>query len=212
MKNAESAFSDKEKTYYTNKYLAKEYAESENAEEAKAELLDEIEPVSKTKWIMLGIFLMCIVWGGYYVVRYFFDKRIKTLSELREMYHLPIIGYMDDKKVSSRGLDKWIDGLHHKMNDQPNTIEYMENALNSMEQYVLCGNIELAQQLKIEKNCIVGQDFVYRDLETLNKAKKVGSIILLVQIGKTTRSEIERELECCRLQNIRIIGTVAVAV
>lgn len=44
MKNAESSFSDDEKTYYTNKYLAKEYVDSDNAEEAKAVLLEEAEP------------------------------------------------------------------------------------------------------------------------------------------------------------------------
>lgn len=212
MKNAESNFTDKEKTYYNKKYLAKEYAEKADTEEGKDLLLSEtdVEPVSKVKWLMVGIFLMCIVWGGFYAVRYLFDKRIKTLSELRETYHLPIIGYMDDKKVTSKGIDKWIDGLYRKMKDQPNTTEYVENALNSMEQYELCGNVELAQTLKLGNNCFVGKNFVYRDSETLNKAKEIGSIILMIQIGKTTRGEIERELECCKLQKINVIGTVAV--
>ena len=211
MKDAEDSFSDAEKTYYKNKYLVKEYVDSDNAEEAKAVLLEEAEPVSKAKWILLGVFLMCIVWVGYYAVRYLFDRRVKTLSELRETYHLPVIGYMDNKKVPSGGIDKWIDGLYRKMKDQPNTAEYIENALNSMEQYVLCGRVELAAQLKMGKNCMMGKNFAYRDPETLNRAKEVGSIILLIQIGKTTRGEIERELECCRLQKIKVIGAVAVA-
>ena len=58
---------------------------------------------------------------------------------------------------------------------------------------------------------MMGKNFAYRDPETLNRAKEVGSIILLIQIGKTTRGEIERELECCRLQKIKVIGAVAVA-
>ena len=45
---------------------------------------------------------------------------------------------------------------------------------------------------------------------SLEKAKAAGKEILVVCIGKTRRGEIERELESCRLQKIRVAGVVVV--
>ena len=44
----------------------------------------------------------------------------------------------------------------------------------------------------------------------MEKAKAAGKEILVVCIGKTRRGEIERELESCRLQKIRVAGVVVV--
>lgn len=71
VKNAEKDFSDEEKTYYIKKYLAKEYAEKADTEEGKDLLLEEVEaaPVSKVKWLVIGVILLVMFWGAYYVVK-----------------------------------------------------------------------------------------------------------------------------------------------
>ena len=97
MKNAESNFTDKDKTYYNKKYLAKEYAEKAGTEEGKDLLLNEteVEYVSKWRWIFIGVLLMTIVWSVYYIVGYLFNKNVKTVSELQNVYFLPIIGKLN---------------------------------------------------------------------------------------------------------------------
>ncbi len=218
MKNAESAFSDKEKTYYTNKYLAKEYAESENAEEAKAELLNEIEPVSKVKWLAIGVILLIMIWGAYYVVRYLLDQRIKTVSELQNTYHLPVIGTVQTGTKDSKGLDKILDRLYQNTRQRPDTLEYVIQAVNAMQvgKSVLCGDTEIPEVKKLmeelSESCEhVGiGDFISKNVDSLENAKMAGKEVMIVCIGKTSRQEISRELEICKLQKIQIAGTIIV--
>lgn len=218
MKNAESNFSDDEKTYYTNKYLAKEYVDSDNAEEAKAALLEEVEPVSKVKWLAIGVILLVMVWGGYYVIRYLLDQRIKTVSELQNTYHLPIIGTVQTGTSNSKGLDKMLDHLYQNTKQKPDTLEYVIQAINAMqtEKSVLCGDTEIPEvkelMEKLSDSCEhmkIG-DFISKNIESLEHAKAAGNEILVVRIDKNRRKEIEKEIESCRLQKISMVGVVVV--
>ena len=218
MKNAESNFSDDEKTYYTNKYLAKEYVDSDNAEEAKAVLLEEAEPVSKVKWLAIGVILLVVIWGGYYVVRYFLDPRVKTVSELQNTYHLPVIGIVQTAANNSKGLDKMLDHLYQNTKQKPDTLEYVVQAINAMqtEKSVLCGDTEIPEikklMEKLSDSCEhmkIG-DFISKNIESLEHAKAAGNEILVVRIDKNRRKEIEKEIESCRLQKISMVGVVVV--
>lgn len=218
MKNAESAFSEDEKTYYTNKYLVKEYVDSDNAEEAKAVLLEEAEPVSKVKWIAIGAILLVMTWGAYYVVRYLQDQRIKTVSELQNTYHLPVIGIVQTVANNSKGLDKMLEHLYRNIKQKPDTLEYVIQAINAMqtEKSVLCGDTEIPEVKKLmeelSNSCehvIIG-DFISKNIESLKHAKAAENEILVVCVDKNRRKEIEREMESCRLQKINILGIVVV--
>lgn len=218
MKNAESAFSDDEKTYYTNKYLAKEYVDSDNSEEAKAVLLEEAEPVSKVKWLAIGVILLVMIWGGYYVIRYLLDSRVKTVSELQNTYHLPIIGTVQTGTSNSKGLDKMLDHLHQNTKQKPDTLEYVIQAINTMKvgELVLCGDTEIPEvkklMEKLSDSCEhmkIG-DFISKNIESLEHAKAAGNEILVVRIDKNRRKEIEKEIESCRLQKISMVGVVVV--
>lgn len=218
MKNAESNFSDDEKTYYTNKYLAKEYVDSDNAEEAKAVLLEEAEPVSKVKWLAIGVILLVVIWGGYYVVRYLLDPRVKTVSELQNIYRFPVIGIVQTAANNSKGLDKMLDHLYQNTKQKPDTLEYVIQAINAMqtEKSVLCGDTEIPEikklMEKLSDSCEhmkIG-DFISKNIESLEHAKAAGNEILVVRIDKNRRKEIEKEIESCRLQKISMVGVVVV--
>ena len=218
MKNAESSFSDDEKTYYTNKYLAKEYVNSDNAEEAKAVLLEEAEPVSKAKWLAIGVIFLVMIWGAYYVVRYLLDSRVKTVSELQNTYHLPVIGIVQTASNNSKGLDKMLDHLYQNTKQKPDTLEYVIQAINAMqtEKSILCGDTEILEVKKLMEelsdSCehMKTGDFISKNIESLEHAKAVGNEILVVRVDKNSRKEIEREMESCRLQKIDILGVVVV--
>ena len=218
MKNAESNFSDDEKTYYTNKYLAKEYVDGDNVEEAKAVLLEEAEPVSKVKWLAIGVILLIMIWGGYYVVGYLLDSRVKTVSELQNTYHLPIIGIVQTETKDGKGLDKMLDHLHQNTKQKPDTLEYVIQAINAMqtEKSVLCGDTEIPEVKKLMEelsdSCehMKTGDFISKNIESLEHAKAAGNEILVVRVDKNRRKEIEKEIESCRLQKISMVGVVVV--
>lgn len=218
MKNAESAFSEAEKTYYTNKYLAKEYVDSDNAEEAKAVLLEEAEPVSKIKWLAIGVILLIMIWGGYYVVKYILDKKVKTTSELQSTYHLQVIGRVSAREQKTRGIDGLIDRIYRNLREQPDSLPYVVQAMNAMEggNAVLCGNTEVPEvqtvmeQLAADCGGLQKGEFSSKNAASLEKAKAAGKEILVVCVGKTRRGEIERELESCRLQKIHVAGVIVV--
>ncbi len=218
MKNAESTFTDNEKTYYTNKYLVKEYADSGDSEEAKSALLDEMEPVSKVKWLAIGVILLIMIWGAYYLVRYLLDQRIKTVSELQNTYHLPVIGTVQIGTSNSKGLDKILDRLYQNTKQKPDTLEYVIQAINAMqtEKSVLCGDTEIPEIKKLMEelsdSCehMKTGDFISKKIESLEHAKAAGNEILVVCIDKNKRKEIEKEIESCRLQKISMVGVVVV--
>lgn len=220
MKNAESNFDDKEKTYYNKKYLAKEYMENIDTENGKDLILDELkaEPVSKVKWLAIGVILLIMIWGAYYVIKYLMDTRVKTVSELQNTYHLPIIGRVQTEENRSKGIDRMLDQLFRKTKVSSDTYEYVVQAVNSMElkKAVLCGNTdiseahELMQRLTADCERLEMGEFSSKDAESLEKAKAAGNEILVVCIGKTRCNEIERELENCALQSIKIVGMLAI--
>lgn len=220
VKNAEKDFSDEEKTYYNKKYLAKEYAEKADTEEGKDLLLEEVEaaPVSKVKWLVIGVILLVMFWGAYYVVKYILDKKVKTVSELQSTYRLQVIGRVAAGERTSKGLDKFIDKIYEGIKEQPDTLDYVVQAVNAMEggKAVLCGNAEVLEvknvmdQLTSECGGLEKGEFCSRSAASLEKAKAAGKEILVVCIGKTRRGEIEREMESCRLQKIRVAGVVVV--
>lgn len=218
MKNAESAFPDDEKTYYTNKYLVKEYVDSDNAEEAKAVLLEEAEPVSKIKWLAIGVILLIMIWGGYYVVKYILDKKVKTTSELQSTYHLQVIGRVSAREQKTRGIDGLIDRIYRNLREHPDSLPYVVQAMNAMEggNAVLCGNTEVPEvqtvmeQLAADCGGLQKGEFSSKNAASLEKAKAAGKEILVVCVGKTRRGEIERELESCRLQKIHVAGVIVV--
>ena len=220
MKNAESNFSEDEKTYYTNKYLAKEYMNRDNTEEAKAVLLEEAEPVSKAKWFAIGVLLLFMIWGAYYIMRYFLDQRVKTISELQNVYHLPVIGCVRIDDNNSKGLDKILNHTYQKTKKQPNTLEYVAQAINAIEseEAVVCGSREIPEVFELMSNLdtscdhVKTMELISKSTQSLEAAKMAEKEILVVCIGKNSRNEVERELECCRLQKVKVIGVVAIEV
>ena len=220
VKNAEKDFTDEEKTYYNKKYLAKEYAEMADTEEAQNLLMEEMEvaPVSKVKWVAIGEILLVMIWGAYYVVRYMLDKKVKTVSELQNTYHLQIIGRMTAGGRSCKGIDKFIDHIYQEIKEQPDTLDYVVQAVNAMEgnKAVLCGDVKIPEvknvmeQLVGECSGLEKDEFCSRSAASLEKVKAARKEILVVCVGKTRRGEVERELESCKLQKINIAGVIVI--
>ena len=221
MTNLESAFTEDELIYYNRVYLSRDYELEEDPEEAAAaaETTVEAEPVSLVRWLVIGIFLMCVVWGGFYLVKYLLDKKIKTPDEIRDRYHLPLIGYVKTETNTKKGLDGWLDRMRTRSWGAGDTPENIGNMIIAMDQQsmILCveGSGErletAADEICSYAKCLKRSEALNKNGDLVAEAKESDGIILAVEIGSTSYTEIERELEISRMQNVAVKGVVVVS-
>lgn len=213
----ENALTDEEKEYYSRKYLAREYV-AENEEEINPVAATTTEPVSRVKWIFIGIILGIFVWGILECCRYLFDGSVKTSAEAQRLTHLPVIGCYQNDISGKRGIDLVIVRLQSKVAGQGDSLAYIGSLIDAMDQ----GNCLISSQSafaetrqiteKLREYCSEMQmgEYSSGSVNSLNIACNAGKEIIVVSTGKTRRSDLERELEVCSMQNIKISGLIVV--
>lgn len=206
----EDAFSDTEKTYYQTVYLETEQgAEGVQTSEAGKEILAK----DLIKWLIVGIFGLVVLWGTYYFLRYLLDPSIKTLDEVKNM-RLSIIGHVG-KETAHPNL---IERFEQKRKGSFDTAEYLAAAIKALpgEKILLCVDpvVEEEKQLGTALEQKAGNIHVvasiHEDADALEQAKRADGVILCVRSGKTSRKELIRELEVCRMQKIDVWGVVGI--
>lgn len=221
MTNLENSFTEDELAYYNRVYLSRDYVTDEEEEETDAALMEttvQPEPVSLVKWLVIGIFLMCVVWGGLYLVKYLLDKKIKTPDEMRSRYRLPIIGFVKAETGTSKGLDGWLDQMRSKnwgVGDSTENVGSMINAMG-LSNLLLCVEGEgeklefIANEICNCANGIKKTSALYQSGVLVAEASGSDGIIFAVKIGETTYVEIEREMEVCRLYKMLVKGVIVI--
>ena len=76
-------------------------------------------------------------------------------------------------------------------------------------------NVEEKLTVVIDEVCkctkeINRSEALYMNCKTIEKVKRGDGIILVVQMGKTTYAQIERELENCKEYGISVRGGIAI--
>lgn len=191
---------------------------AENEEEINPVAATTTEPVSKVKWIFIGIILGIFVWGIIECCRYLFDGSVKTSGEVQKLTHLPVIGRYQDGITGKKGIDLVIARLQSKVIGRGDSLAYIGSLINAMDQ----GNCLISSQSafaetrqiaeKIREYCSEMQmgEYSSGSVNSLNIARNAGKEIIVVSTGKTRRSDLERELEVCSMQNIKISGLIVV--
>lgn len=216
VRNLESSFVDDDLHYYNMMYLSRE---DEETKEESPELLTTPEepapvPPNPVKWLVTGIFLLCVCWGGYYMLRYLLDKHIKTSDEIRS-YHLPLIGCLEGYGPDYKGLNARVEQLRKKMRGKADTEEYIAASLDAMNTHniLICGNMKdenvqkVMTSLKEKCGKLELSEYPGQDSSALEKAGNK-ELVFMIRLGITTRSELKRELEVCRMQKIKVLGAV----
>lgn len=208
--NLENGFSDTEKTYYETAYLKAEQ-EAEGVQISDGE--NRISVMDLIKWMMIGIFGFAVLWGAYYFFKYLLDPSIKTLEEVKNM-QLPIIGQVENE-IEHLNL---IERMERKKNGPYDTVEYLAATVESLpeENILLCVNsvVEEEKQLgaaleqRAEKLHVIAS--IQSHADVLEQIKYTDGVILCVKLGKTSRKELVRELEVCRLRKINVLGVVGI--
>ena len=172
------------------------------------------------KWIIIGIVLTLGVWGGCLVIKYLLNKSVKTTEELKEMYEIPLLANITfsepEKNRVDRMLKAWL--VKHRMStDSLNYFKMMIASLG-IKKIAVSGVSEntgkqfgeLLEIEDVELNLVNG--FLHQNSESLRAALDLDGEILVVEKGKTLHQEIKRELDVCRIQNIKVLGFIAVEV
>lgn len=221
MTNLESVLTEDELVYYNRVYLSRDYGQDEELEETEfaGETAVEAEPVSLVKWLVIGIFLMCVVWGGFYLVKYLLDKKIKTPDEMRNRYCLTVIGFVRTEENARKGLDGWLDRMRSRSWGTGDTPENIGNMITAMDlsRVILCveGNGQrlaiVADEICRYAKCLKRSEALNKNGELVAEAKESDGVILAVEIGGTSYAEVERELEISQMQNVVVKGVVVVS-
>lgn len=179
--------------------------------EDQEELQSQGSVKTAVKWILVGIILMIVLWGGCYVLIYLFDRHVKSARELQNVYGLRLLGNVSLSDGKKNVIDQWIDRAAKNCHMPLDTPEYVGHmiALMGMKHMVVCG---MAHDMGVQQTFpgLVFEDFVHQSRGALQKAKESDGIILMVKRGRTYYQEVKRELEICDLQGIAVLGTIVV--
>lgn len=210
----ENEFTEDELAYYNALYTddVKEI-EIEETEEAGG-----IQVKSLIKWLLVGIILGLFCWGGYYLLRYLFDKRVKYAEEISSYYGIHLIGRYQDGEKTLKGIDRLQEQMVNKNAGDYSNKEYLASAISLLNEKTLfmVGNTEdegVAGLMKsIQGLCQKAEcgNLMQNDTDALERAKDKEGVVLFVKKGTDTHPEIQRELEICRLQKLRVVGAVVV--
>lgn len=164
-----------------------------------------------------GILTGLALWILYWLIKYLTDRHIKYAEEIQERFGLAVVGrYRDEEKILHT-VDMWEERVTAKKSSFCVNEAYIISALSLLDGPIfLSGGLQYKDVEKLLQNATENiensgyGDFIQCDNVSLEKAKRAGSIVLFVKKGKTTYAELKKELEICRIQGIRIAGSVLV--
>lgn len=212
----EKEFSGDNLNYYKAVYLKEEMADGQEAEPLAG---NETEETSDNlfKWLLIGVLLLCVCWGGYYLMKYLMDHRVKTSDELQTGYGLQILGRLRVEGRQQRGINGLITRMENKRKGSPDGLDYVITAVKALDfrDLLICAD-RSDQRIKslvdeLQRGCSGLQvgNMLHVDAETLEQAKKAAGIILLVFVKHTDLRAVGRDLEICRIQKIPVVGVIA---
>lgn len=151
------------------------------------------------KYAVIGAFLAGVLAAMAFAGLFILNNTIKTVDELRTYYGQYPIAVLGKKRVGSL-----------PANDQ----QYLLDALKAMQldKPLFCGDMNNAS-IASTLEWLAGEDEQYAINPALAvqgqlKAVQAGSIILCVQLWKTTSAELKREMEICNKLNKKIAGVI----
>jgi len=181
--------------------------------------------------VVVGIILGCAV----IAVLYLFAAALRNGEEVKNLYGIKILGYVDDSAFRKKKLFGFVDSLIVKL-------ENMGKKKLTFEQEVqmICANIllncekneatevflassagekipEAVVKAIVDKcaqrniSVITGSDIAY-DAETLEKLVKVGRVVFVEKERVSLYDEMYREIVLCKEHDVDVIGMVVVGV
>lgn len=206
----EDTFDETALLYYQSVYQSDNQIKEDNL---KSEISTGIGVKNQIKWLIIGAFVFGMLCVGYYFLKYLLDSSVKTLDEIKA-FQLPVIGYIGKQKDNPTILDY----MEEKKNGLYDSIDYVATTIQTLSEEKILFTVKFdtiadkqigsALEQKITKMKTV--QLIQEDTSALEQAKQSDGIIIGVILGKTKRKQVIRELEVCRMQNIKVLGIIGV--
>jgi len=218
-------------TLYTYRTTVVEEVTNTTAVAATTEKVVTISLKHAVIGVVVGIILGCAV----IAVLYLFAAALRNGEEVKNLYGIKILGYVDDSAFRKKKLFGFVDSLIVKL-------ENMGKKKLTFEQEVqmICANIllncekneatevflassagekipEAVVKAIVDKcaqrniSVITGSDIAY-DAETLEKLVKVGRVVFVEKERVSLYDEMYREIVLCKEHDVDVIGMVVVGV
>lgn len=213
--------------------------QKEGKEEGKSDSdTDEVKadqsaaPSVSLKYVVLGMVLAAFVYAFVLFCMYVFNGKLRATDNLGELYGISQLGLIpgEQKKKKFLGIvDRWILSLRNRNKRKFTAEEAMELAATAVkisagknmldtvyligcdlkeEAMELCGQVKA----KLEQDNIrvhVLNNVLY-NAEILEQLEAAKGVVLVEKAGSTLYSEIVRELELMKRQEIRVLGGIIV--
>ncbi len=210
----EKEFSGDEQKYYQTVYMNQIAEEKENVEVESADVSLSVKDI--LKYIIIGLFLTCACWGGWFFFKYLLDNHVKDSEELSRTWGIKVLGVAEGDKHSFWGKYMVLDRMFNRRSADSKMYILSMIEMLQKDHVLICGdqnNIEIQnckQWILKEKQGTVTGDLLARDSKTLEMSKNNDGIIYIVKLGSTTYSEIIKELQVCNLQNLNMLGAIVI--
>jgi len=165
------------------------------------------------KWAVIAAVVVAFLAAGCYCVVYLFNGTLKTAEELRSVFGLYIISYLD---TAAKGKKTLYDRMADSGEMPLNTTEYLFSAVEALgdEKTLLCGNasvsaiVDVKQQLLDRFPALTSADNLATDDQAITAASEAESVIVVVQLWHTRLDELKREMEIIRKLKKTVKGVV----
>lgn len=165
------------------------------------------------KWAVIAAVVVAFLAACCYCVVYLFNGTLKTAEELRCVFGLYIISYLN---TSSKGKKTLAERLLTGGEMPLNTTEYLFGAVEALgaEKTLLCGNAavpavaDVKQQLLERFPALTAADNLATDDQAIAAASEAEGVIMVVQLWHTTTDELKREMEIVRKLKKTVKGVV----
>lgn len=209
-------------------------AEEESVNATTTTIAEKAVSIS-IKHMLIGVAVGIILGCAVIAVMYLFAATLRNGEEVKNLYEVKILGYVDDSAFQKKKLFAIVDELIIKL-------QHIRKKKLTFEQEIrmVCTNILLSCEKSqatevflvtsvagdIPKEVIdaigikcaqrgitvtVGTDVAY-DAETLEKMVKVGRVVFLEKEGASLYNEIYQEITLCKAHGMDIIGMIVVGV
>lgn len=231
--NAKESFTENQEDFYS--LLKSEEQEADKEEktgESERLSAESASPSVSLKYVIVGMFLAAFVYAFILFCRYVFNGKIRATDDLGELYGIPQLGVIpgqQKKKKFLGGVDEWILAVRNRNKRKFSVEEAMELAAtavkisagkNRLDTVYLIGcdlkesAMELCRQIKtkleqenIHINVLNNVLYNAEILEQLGDAK---GVVLVEKAGSTLYTEIMKELELLKRQEIQVLGGIVV--
>lgn len=189
-------------------------------------------PGVSLKYVIIGMFLGAVAYAFVIFLRYVLNNRIRSTDNLQALYDIPQLGQIPNEGNGRKlfgFLDKWFLALRYWGRRKFTEEEAMNLAVvavkmaarkNGLAEICFIGcdlkgrALETYQQMEdmLSKEQIETQilDNVLYNVESLEKLGNAKGVVLLEKADSALYTEIAKELEVLKRQDIRILGGIIV--